>query len=262
MLEMIHKGQASDEHPHPLLFVHGAWHGGWCWNEHFLDFFASRGFHALALSLRGHGTSPIEKSLRTCSISDFLSDLCAVAQHLPTLPVLVGHSMGGFLVQKYLETHDAPAAVLLASAPPRGQLRSLMRSMRRHPYRSTRYAVTGNPAHLYGSIAEARQLFFGGTAPDHLVQGATKRFQPESTRAVFLDMVATNLVNTGKITAPMLVMGGQNDQVYAVSDIRRTAKAYNTESILVPEMGHELMLEPGWFTVANIITTWLNKQRL
>lgn len=262
MLEMIDKGQASDEHPHPVLFVHGAWHGGWCWNEHFLDLFAGRGFRALALSLRGHGASPTEKSLRTCSVSDFLSDLSAVAQQLPTPPVLVGHSMGGFVVQKYLERHNAPAAVLVASAPPRGQLRSLMRSLRRHPYRSIRFALTGNPAHLYGSTTEARELFFGAKASDHLVNAVTTRLQPESTRAIFVDMVATNLVDTGKISTPMLVMGGQLDEIYSASDIRRTAKAYHTEPVFFPDMGHELLLEPGWAEVANTITSWLAKQRL
>ncbi|OBG28732.1 alpha/beta hydrolase [Mycobacterium sp. 852002-51057_SCH5723018] len=262
MLEMIDKGQASDEHPHPLLFVHGAWHSGWCWNEHFLDFFAGRGFRALALSLRGHGTSPIEKSLRRCSISDFLTDLSSVTQNLPTPPVLVGHSMGGFLVQKYLETHDIPAAVLIASAPPRGHLRSLLRSMRRHPYRSNKFALTGDPAHLYGSTAGARELLFGGKAPDPLVDAVTTRLQPESTRAILFDMVAANLVDTRKISTPMLVMGGQNDQIYAASDIRQTAKAYNTEPVFIPEMGHELMLEPGWAMVADTITSWLGKQRL
>jgi pimeloyl-ACP methyl ester carboxylesterase len=44
----------------------------------------------------------------------------AVAERLPTPPVVIGHSMGGFVVQKYLETHQAPAGVLLASIPPRG----------------------------------------------------------------------------------------------------------------------------------------------
>ena len=29
-----------------LLFVHGAWHGAWCWAEHFLDFFAAQGYAA------------------------------------------------------------------------------------------------------------------------------------------------------------------------------------------------------------------------
>ncbi|MBV8787795.1 MAG: alpha/beta hydrolase [Mycobacterium sp.] len=262
LLEVIDKGQARKLHRYPLLFVHGAWHAGWCWNEHFLDFFASRGFRALALSLRGHGSSPLEKPLHTCSISDYVTDVASIAENLPAPPVLVGHSMGGFLVQKYLETHHLPAAVLIASAPPRGQLHSLLRSIRQHPYRCTRFALTGNPAHLYGSTAGARELLFGGKAPDRLVEAVTTRLQPESARAMFFDMVATNLVDTSKITTPILVIGGQEDRVYATSDVCRTAKAYDTEPVLLAEMGHELMLEPAWATVANTMTSWLGKQRL
>ena len=58
MLEVIDKGSATESHPVPLLFVHGAGHAAWCWDEHFLDFFADKGFRAVAVSLRGHGASP------------------------------------------------------------------------------------------------------------------------------------------------------------------------------------------------------------
>ena len=36
----------------------------------------------------------------------------------PAPPIIVGHSAGGFIVQKYLETHQTAAAVLLASVAP------------------------------------------------------------------------------------------------------------------------------------------------
>lgn len=36
----------------PLLFVHGAWHGAWCWEEYFLPYFAEHGYRSVALSLR------------------------------------------------------------------------------------------------------------------------------------------------------------------------------------------------------------------
>jgi pimeloyl-ACP methyl ester carboxylesterase len=84
MLEVIDKGQSTEKHPHPLLFVHGAWHAGWCWDENFLDSFAQRGFRVLAPSLRGHGASRQSKSLRTCSISKSLSDVSSVAEKLTT----------------------------------------------------------------------------------------------------------------------------------------------------------------------------------
>src|ERR1700733_7234817 len=101
MLEVIDKGQTSEQHSHPVLFLHGAWHGAWCWDEHFLDFFAKQGFRVLAPSLRGHGSSPIGKSIRMCSIADFVSDLSSVIDSLPSTPILVGHSLGGFVIQKY-----------------------------------------------------------------------------------------------------------------------------------------------------------------
>src|ERR1700761_8827579 len=113
MLEVIDKGSVSEIHPIPLLFVHGAWHAAWCWDEHFLSFFADRNYRALAVSLRGHGNSPTTR-LRTCSVADYVEDVNVVADSLPSRPVVIGHSLGGLVVQKYLESHDAPAGVLMA----------------------------------------------------------------------------------------------------------------------------------------------------
>jgi pimeloyl-ACP methyl ester carboxylesterase len=55
VLEVIEKGSVSEAHPVPLLFVHGAWHAAWCWDENFLSFFGDKGYRAVALSFRGHG---------------------------------------------------------------------------------------------------------------------------------------------------------------------------------------------------------------
>ena len=41
----------------PLLFLHGGYCDSWCWEPYFLPFFASKGYAAHAVSLRGHGGS-------------------------------------------------------------------------------------------------------------------------------------------------------------------------------------------------------------
>jgi len=74
MLELIDKGSVTDAHPTPLLFVHGGCHAAWCWDEHFLDYFASQGFRAVAVSLRAHGGSASDKPLRKVSVADFVDD--------------------------------------------------------------------------------------------------------------------------------------------------------------------------------------------
>jgi pimeloyl-ACP methyl ester carboxylesterase len=120
MLEVIDKGRCTDEHPAPLLFVHGGTLAAWCWDEHFLDFFAHKGFRAVAVSLRGHGASTLSQRLNSCSVADYVDDVRATVDLLGAETVLIGHSMGCLGVQKYLEKYHAPAAVLLAPSTPQG----------------------------------------------------------------------------------------------------------------------------------------------
>ena len=49
-LEVLARMPAGDAKGTPLLFVHGAFTGAWCWEEHFLPFFASRVMAAAAVA--------------------------------------------------------------------------------------------------------------------------------------------------------------------------------------------------------------------
>ena len=77
-LELIHKHPQKMKFKHPLLFLHGAFSGAWCWKENYLDYFASQGFECLALSLRGHGESKSHKPLDQLSLRDYQKDLFSV----------------------------------------------------------------------------------------------------------------------------------------------------------------------------------------
>jgi pimeloyl-ACP methyl ester carboxylesterase len=141
VLAVIDKGGDAGARPTPLLFVHCGYHAAWCWDEHFLDHFAGLGYRVLAPDLRGHGGSPLSGRLNDCSIDDYVHDVVSVARELPTPPVVIGHSMGGFIVQKYLESHDAAAGVLLASAPPGGMAATALRTAMAHPVQNLRATV-------------------------------------------------------------------------------------------------------------------------
>ena len=117
-LEILEAAPPNGGSGRPLLFVHGAFAGAWCWSKHFLPYFAAQGIRACALSLSGHGNSPGRERLDWLSIADYVRDLEQAVDAVGDDPVLVGHSMGGFVVQKYLERLEAPGAVLMASVPP------------------------------------------------------------------------------------------------------------------------------------------------
>ncbi len=257
MHEVIDKGSCSEAHPTPLLFVHGSWHGAWCWDEHFLDFFADKGYRAVALSLRGHGASPGRERLRWTRLQDYVADVAETAAQLQTQPVLVGHSMGGFVIQKYLEHHSAAGAILVASVPPTGVLRVTLRIARRYPVPFAKVNASLRLAPLVATPELVRDLFFAASTPDEQINTYQPRLQDEGYRG-FLDMLALDLVKTKRVNrVPMLVLGAEDDYIVSERQIRRTAAVYGAEAEIFPNMGHDMMLEPGWAAVAERIHTWL-----
>jgi pimeloyl-ACP methyl ester carboxylesterase len=256
-IELIDKGSLSDTHPAPLLFVHGGWHAAWCWDEHFLDFFADAGYRAIALSLRGHGGSLTTKPLSSCSIADYVEDVRSVADGLPASPVLIGHSMGGFVVQKCLDGRSAPAAVLRASMPSHAarRLGVIWRSIRRHPLVALRANTVGSTADLVNTPRLAREFFFSTHTPESVVESCAACLQPEGWGAPGLSV----RLKPARVTTPLLVLGADNDNAVVNGDVRATARAYRVQAEFFPG-GHNMMLEPGWPDVAERIHSWLTSQ--
>lgn len=63
----------------PLIFIHGSYHSSWCWQEHYMPYFASRGYQTGAVSLRGTKPSPAaNKEVRSIKIQEHLQDLLEV----------------------------------------------------------------------------------------------------------------------------------------------------------------------------------------
>jgi pimeloyl-ACP methyl ester carboxylesterase len=261
VLEVIDKGCVSDAHPVPLLFVHGAWHAAWCWDEYFLSYFADKGYRAAALSFRGHGDSPSDKPLRACSVADYVADVRSVANRLPSPPVIIGHSMGGLIVQKYLESNPAPAGVLMSPIPPSGNLGNALRWARHHPSHFARMTITGKALPYINPPQLARERFFSPHTPEADVRKYAARLQEDSSR-IGIDCLLLRLPRPKRVTTPLLVLGADEDGAHTRKEIIATARAYGTEAEFFPDMGHNMMLEPGWESVAQRIHTWLGHRGL
>lgn len=260
-LEVITAEPEADAHPTPLLFVHGMWHAAWCWTDNFLPYFAQQGYESHALSLRGHGASEGRERLRWTPLASFVSDVAQLADGLASPPVLVGHSMGGMVVQKYLESHQAPAAVLLASAPPQGLMAATSRVARRHPLTFLKVNLTFSLYHNVSTPELYREAFFSASLPEEELIAYHSQLQEESFRA-YVDMMALNLPRPEKVDTPMLVLGASGDNLIASSEVEATAEAYHTLAEFFPDMGHAMMLDVGWQAVADRILGWLGERGL
>ena len=257
-LEIISKRPVESQHPTNLLFIHGALHGAWCWDVHFLEYFTQHGFTTHAVNLRGHGNSEGRERLRWTRIADYAKDVANAVRQLASPPILIGHSMGGFIIQKYLENHTAPGAVLLSSPPPAGLWRTVLRIARRRPLAFARTTLMLSLLPVIASPQLAREAFFSENLPDEQLLEYWKQMQDDSFMA-FLDMVALGLPKPAKIKAPLLVLGVSRDNMIKPSEIEATARAYGTQFEIIADAAHNSMLDPAWQAVAERILVWLKE---
>ncbi|MGC9334072.1 MAG: alpha/beta hydrolase [Anaerolineae bacterium] len=260
-LEVVSREPQGEARSAPILFVHGMWHGAWCWDEHFMPYFAQHGYATYALSLRGHGTSEGRERLRWNTLANYVADVEQVAAQLSTPPVLIGHSLGGIIVQKYLDQHQAPVAVLLASAPPHGLLPSTLRFLRRQPLAFLQANLTLSMYPAIGTLERCREMLFPASMPDEQVAGYLARLGDESYRA-YLGAILLFLSRPPKITAPLLVLGAADDLAISAHEVESTARTFGTQAVIFSDMAHDMMLEPGWQTVADRILAWLDERGL
>jgi pimeloyl-ACP methyl ester carboxylesterase len=252
------KGKAK---PNPVVFVHGAWHGAWCW-ENFQPYFAERGYESHALSLRGHGNSEGRDNIRWDSPArDYVADVAQVVQGLMAPPVLVGHSLGGYVVERYLEIHAAPAGVLLAPIPVSGIYQFAVRLLFRCPWQFVKTHLFLDPWYVMSTPELAQASFFSPDMPSETVHRHFKRLGHESFR-MELELFSLLLRRPKPIATPLLLLAGEKDRAFSVAEQKATARAYNIQAEVFPNMAHDMMLESGWQAVANRIMEWLQQRQL
>jgi pimeloyl-ACP methyl ester carboxylesterase len=243
----------------PIVMQHGMWHGAWCWQP-WQELLAEWGWETHAHSLPGHAGSPLQRPIARCTLDYYLGFVKAEAERLPRRPVLMGHSMGGALIQWYLKhVGDLPAAVLVAPwvshsmfAEGLGRLLKLdpplylwmMRAWDATPFvRSPQVAARAliSPSALY--------------SPEQLYA----RLGPESALVLYQHnppfWSPPEAVHT-----PMLWLAGGQDAFFSVGAERRSAAHYGAEFVVVPGAGHNVMMEPTYRQTAEQIHAWLVRQ--
>lgn len=244
----------------PLVFVHGAYVGAWCWAEHFLPWFGAQGFPVCAVSLRGHGKSGGRERLHLFGLNEYADDLAAVAAMLPRPPVLVGHSMGALVVQKHLERASAPAAAFLCPVPPTGLLPASFALAMTRPAlfaEINAMAAGGRP-----SAAALKDALFAGTLPPETLQHHHARMQAESRRAL-MDMSGWGLPQRWRMDLPAsIVIAAEKDVLIPPAQAELAARHLEADYHLLPGLGHAVMLEAGWEAAASVLGDWIAAQGL
>jgi non-heme chloroperoxidase len=211
----------------PIVFSHGWPLSADDWDTQML-FFVQHGYRVIAHDRRGHG--------RSSQVSDghdmdhYADDLAALTAHLDLKNAIhVGHSTGGGEVAHYIGVHGASrvaAAVLISAVPP------IMVKTPANPgglpievFDGLRKSLADNRAQFYLDFAS--NPFYGFNRPGAkpipgVIQNWWRQGMMGSAKAHYEGIKAFSETDFNddlkKITVPVLVMHGDDDQIVPYAD--------------------------------------------
>ena len=280
-----------------LVFVHGSFHSSWCWEKHFMSFFAKQHhMSCYAICLRGtHGTNA-GQGVTKVQIHQHVDDITAFLQWLSQEnkdqppPVLIGHSFGGLVVMKYLEqlllsdttTTDTTTIVPLlsgacvaCSVPPSGNGPMTMRYIRRDLVASYKLTVGFAMKRVITNKSLCRELFVDSDTTDDEISEMQANFKRDSTATI--DLIQLNQVlpskrnelfrgtfvsknATTRIPTPrFMVLGASQDFIVDKQGVLETADFFGVDPTWV-ESTHDFMLGKRWRNGAEAILKWLQSE--
>ena len=258
---LLPEGEKAEKRP-KLVFVHGICVGGWIWEKYYLPYYARHGYETHALSLRGHAESEGTERILFWALSDYADDLEQVVASLKGPVVVIGHSMGGAVVQEWLrcgESRDrAVGAALLASVPPWGLAYSNMCMAMFYPrvyMEISRMLVTGT-SHINEQIM--KKALFSPTVSRIIHKEFWDRIGNES-------LIASAEVQGLRpfaplpcfVKTPIFVGGAKDDRFIPAAEIYRTANYYGVEAVMVEKLSHSVMFDTNWENMAEPLLYWI-----
>lgn len=241
---------AGDPAYPPLAFLHGIGGAARAWRAQ-LDFFGGR-YRAIAWDMPGYGGSAPLKAVSIASLADALRDF--LQQVGATKPILVGHSIGGMIVQQLLATNSdiASAAVLAQTSPafgkPDGDWQKTFLDARLGPLDRGETMVSLAPA-LVGELV--------GDDPDtggmDLARDCMASVPEATYRATMLALMGFDQRSAlGRIAVPTLVLSGSKDRNAPAAMMAKMATYIpSAEYVELEGAGHLVNLErPATFNAA------------
>jgi alpha-beta hydrolase superfamily lysophospholipase len=244
-----------------VYWVHGLGeHGGR--QEHIAELLVRHGWQMIIADLRGHGRSG---GVRTYvkSFENYIDDIETIWQHLELNsipPTLLGHSMGGLVAVRAVQTGRIRPSALVLSSPLLGL------KLRVNP-------ITKGLAHLLGRIVPTVR-FSNGIDPANMTRdsefAAVRRGDPLINKTVtagwFLAMQAALAAaqrDAAKVELPVLAVQGDCDRTTdpaALADWWDRIRSTDKKLIVLKDHIHELFFEADWSQTMSLVLDWLEER--
>ena len=251
-----------------IVFIHGMFMTPLCW-EYWIERYQSKGLRCIAPPWPGRDKSietqrknHPDPGLGKLKLRDVLQAMTKAIQRLDAKPVLIGHSMGGLVVQLLLQQDLAVAGIAIDPAPPQGVFtasRSFLKS--NFPAINPFVPVTWPIEMSFGHF----QFAFVNTLPLTEQRAAYDRYVvPESRGVPTQSLTSVAKIDFKKPHAPLLITAGEKDHIVPSSLNKTNHKRYKASASITDfkqfaGRDHFLIGERGWEVVADYCMQWLDK---
>ncbi|MGV0993919.1 MAG: alpha/beta hydrolase [Mycobacterium sp.] len=229
--------------------------------DHVAQRFGEAGLATYALDHRGHGRAG-GKRVRVRHMQEFVSDyrtlVLTARKENPGVPLIVlGHSMGGGIVFAYGVEHPGEYDLMVLSGP----------AIAAHEGVSKVKAVIGKAVGSVLPDLPIEQISADAVSRDPNVV-ADYNADPLVYRGKIPAGIAKALLVVGEtmhqrapgITAPLLVVHGEDDQLVSAEGSKRLVECIGSTDVelkIYPELYHEVFNEPEREQVLDDVTTWI-----
>lgn len=244
-----------------IIFIHGMFQNAKSWKD-WESYFSKEGYECIAESWPLHEGEPRDLrikppvrlgDLRLQTVIDRYVDLI---QKKGVQPIVVGHSVGGLVVQKLAEHGLIQAGVPIASVAPNRML-TFDWGFFRNSLQITNPVAGDEPFEM---DADGFHQNFANTMDREKSDEAYERTATHDSRNVLRDcMLETGTMDLERVTAPLYFIGAAEDQIIPSSLCEKNAKAYGNGMPYreFSGRGHFICGQPGWEEVAGSVASWL-----
>ena len=216
------------------VLVHGAWHGGWCWDK-VIPLLEKEGHKVLAPDLPGHGND--KTPMGDISLQAYVDSLCKLLDDQLEPVILVGHSMGGVVITQTAEYRpDKIKKLVYVTAFLLQDGESLLSASKADKDSLIHSNQIFAEEKSYVTINESaiREIFYGDCSEED-VERATSLFRPQAARPV-VTPVSTTLDNYGRV--PRLYISCLADKAISPSMQRNMLANLPCEKVIEMDSSH------------------------
>lgn len=226
-----------------ILFVHGAYHAAWCWEEHFIPFFYAHGYNVYAMSFRNHGNSERIENVDQIVVKDMVEDLIKTIDMIDGKIILIAHSLGCRIAQMCLEEiySSIQSVVLITPMPVRNNFLQLLQMSKKQRKNNLEYILFSE------RLDSERKEYY------------MSLLDKESKKVEYAMMKRQKKFSIYVRKIPTLVIGSYNDQCVILQAVKDNAKIHTAELKIVDSVCHDMMLDPDWRNIADLIFKFIEK---